>query len=86
MDTSILNSTTFDENNYSALHLAVIKKNPKITQMLLNDFNADVDFLDAAKNTPLHYSCDITLRIILQARPKLHEAKNDNGESPMQLF
>lgn len=51
-----VNILTNNKERMSALHIASIEQHLLIAKMLIQEFKADVDCLDARNNTPLHYA------------------------------
>lgn len=86
-------SKVFNED-YTLVHLAVIKHNFEALKMLL-DAGADINSPDAYGNTPIHFACDgsncLSLKKILQytkvkhsviSKPDLN-VQNSFGETPL---
>jgi len=55
-DKSILSSPTFNEDRFTALHIAVRGRRLPMAQLLIREYHADVDAIDGHGSTPLHYA------------------------------
>jgi ankyrin repeat protein len=55
-DSGVIEVPTFNNERYTALHLAVLCKLPIMVQILVREYHADVDALDGSGDTALHYA------------------------------
>lgn len=55
-DKSILGSPTFNEDRFTALHIAVRARRLPMVQLLIREYHADVDAIDGHGSTPMHYA------------------------------
>lgn len=73
--------------NWSLLHLAVIRPNEKIVKNLLKE-GAEVNAKDNLGETPLHFSVKLSSSVIVKLllEHKAHvNARNKNGETPLHI-
>lgn len=90
----VRNRSSVFKENYTLVHLAVIKHNFEALKMLL-EAGADINLPDSYGNTPIHFACDgpssLSLKKILQytkvkgsviSKPDLN-VQNSFGETPL---
>jgi len=90
---SLLATNSFDINikvgkaALAALHLAVIAKNNKAFNLLIEN-NADLNVQDTDGNTPLHYATESeslkVLQTLISAKADLN-VQNTDGNTPLHL-
>jgi len=83
-----VNMITHNADQMTPLHLATLAQHLLIVKMLLEEFKADVDCLDARLNTPLHYAIMIgnlkLVKIILSRSPRI-DISNEEGQTALSL-
>lgn len=72
----------------SALHYAAFNDRPNIIKILLDEYGADVDIVNNAKNTALHLAAAkghvAVAQILLDYQASIH-AKNERGFDPLSM-
>lgn len=77
-----------DSHKFTPLHIATREQNIFIVKMLIGEFNANLNAVDASLNTSLHYAvmqANLRLvKVLLDGKPRI-DIKNINGSTVFNI-
>eukprot|EP01060_Flectonema_neradi_P019076 TRINITY_DN26079_c0_g1_i1.p1 TRINITY_DN26079_c0_g1~~TRINITY_DN26079_c0_g1_i1.p1 ORF type:complete len:216 (+),score=30.24 TRINITY_DN26079_c0_g1_i1:53-700(+) len=81
-----MNVNTKDNNQYGVLHVLAMKDNGRLIDLLVKEYNADVNIKTTYGNTPLHFACRdgmlASSKALIENKADVN-ATHHNGSTPL---